>query len=108
MPVNHALSKKKRKKIKEILHFGNSQKANEPSYPAPFGVGRPGWHIECSAMIGKHLASSGDFQIDIHAGGADLLFPHHEMKRHKPDVKAIKNLPNTGCTMVLLPLVVRK
>ncbi|MDR1977082.1 MAG: cysteine--tRNA ligase [Campylobacteraceae bacterium] len=54
-------------------------KKGEVSYPAPFGEGRPGWHIECSAMIKEHLANKDeDFQIDIHAGGADLLFPHHE------------------------------
>lgn len=54
-------------------------KAAEPSYPAPFGLGRPGWHIECSAMIEKHIAyKNAPYQIDIHAGGADLLFPHHE------------------------------
>jgi len=53
-------------------------KEAEPSYKASFGDGRPGWHIECSAMIEKHMAYEGDFQIDIHAGGADLLFPHHE------------------------------
>jgi len=50
-----------------------------PNYPSPFGLGRPGWHIECSAMIDAHLAHHDkDFQIDIHAGGVDLLFPHHE------------------------------
>ena len=54
-------------------------KSNDVSFEAPFGLGRPGWHIECSAMIEKHLAyKDGDFQIDIHGGGADLLFPHHE------------------------------
>ncbi len=53
-------------------------KENEPSYKAPFGEGRPGWHIECSAMIKKHIAQNGEFQIDIHGGGADLFFPHHE------------------------------
>ncbi|BAF70210.1 cysteine--tRNA ligase [Nitratiruptor sp. SB155-2] len=48
-------------------------------FDSPFGKGRPGWHIECSAMIDKHLAyHDTPFQIDIHAGGADLLFPHHE------------------------------
>lgn len=48
-------------------------------YPAPFGEGRPGWHIECSAMIAKHLnKQNGEYHIDIHCGGADLLFPHHE------------------------------
>ncbi len=53
-------------------------KEGEPSYPSPWGDGRPGWHIECSAMIKKHLASDGEYQIDIHGGGADLIFPHHE------------------------------
>jgi len=54
-------------------------KDDEISYPAPFGEGRPGWHIECSCMIKEHLAyKDKEFQIDIHGGGADLLFPHHE------------------------------
>jgi len=47
-------------------------------FDSPFGKGRPGWHIECSAMIKKHIAYDDEFQIDIHAGGADLFFPHHE------------------------------
>ena len=45
-----------------------------PGWDSPWGRGRPGWHIECSAMAGKHLGET----IDIHAGGNDLLFPHHE------------------------------
>lgn len=54
-------------------------KNDELSFPSPFGAGRPGWHIECSAMIKKHLGYKDEkYQIDIHAGGADLLFPHHE------------------------------
>lgn len=49
------------------------------SFASPFGQGRPGWHLECSAMIEQHLAMSGcEYAIDIHGGGADLLFPHHE------------------------------
>ena len=48
--------------------------AELPGWPSPWGRGRPGWHIECSAMIRKHLGRS----IDIHGGGADLAFPHHE------------------------------
>ncbi|HIP02549.1 MAG TPA: cysteine--tRNA ligase [Campylobacterales bacterium] len=49
------------------------------TFASPFGAGRPGWHLECSAMIEKHLAySDTPFAIDIHGGGADLLFPHHE------------------------------
>jgi cysteinyl-tRNA synthetase len=51
-----------------------SSKPNEPSWPSPWGPGRPGWHIECSAMSMKHL----DKTFDIHGGGMDLIFPHHE------------------------------
>jgi cysteinyl-tRNA synthetase len=52
---------------------------NSVSYDSPFGKGRPGWHLECSAMIEKHLARENTpYAIDIHGGGADLLFPHHE------------------------------
>ena len=49
-------------------------KPDEPSWESPWGKGRPGWHIECSAMAKKHLGTT----IDIHAGGHDLKFPHHE------------------------------
>jgi cysteinyl-tRNA synthetase len=48
--------------------------ADEPSWPSPWGAGRPGWHIECSAMSTAYLGS----RFEIHAGGADLIFPHHE------------------------------
>ncbi len=51
-----------------------SAKPGEPSWPSPWGPGRPGWHIECSAMSQKYLGA--DF--DIHGGGMDLIFPHHE------------------------------
>lgn len=66
-----------KKDEKDFVVWKKSKK-NEPSFNSSFGKGRPGWHIECSAMIKKHLANDGEFQIDIHAGGADLLFPHHE------------------------------
>ncbi len=49
-------------------------KKGEPSWPSPWGEGRPGWHIECSAMIEANLG----LPIDIHGGGIDLVFPHHE------------------------------
>lgn len=51
-----------------------SAKPGEPSWQSPWGPGRPGWHIECSAMCVHHLGE----QIDIHGGGNDLIFPHHE------------------------------
>ncbi|MDD3428717.1 MAG: cysteine--tRNA ligase [Oscillospiraceae bacterium] len=49
-------------------------KAGEPAWESPYGPGRPGWHIECSAMARKHLGKT----IDLHCGGQDLIFPHHE------------------------------
>ncbi|WP_024954647.1 cysteine--tRNA ligase [Sulfurospirillum arcachonense] len=67
-------------------------KQGEPTYPAPFGDGRPGWHIECSCMIEKHMSYDGDFQIDIHAGGADLLFPHHENEASQTRCKSGQEL----------------
>lgn len=51
-----------------------ASKEGEPSWDSPWGPGRPGWHIECSAMSQKHLGDT----FDIHGGGADLAFPHHE------------------------------
>ncbi len=51
-----------------------SSKPGEPAWESPWGMGRPGWHIECSAMSMHHLGE----QIDIHGGGNDLIFPHHE------------------------------
>ena len=48
--------------------------ASQPGWDSPWGRGRPGWHVECTAMIGQHLGHT----IDIHGGGQDLIFPHHE------------------------------
>jgi cysteinyl-tRNA synthetase len=66
--------KESKRDQKDFALWKFSKEPNEPSYPAPFGQGRPGWHIECSAMstccLGNHF--------DIHGGGSDLMFPHHE------------------------------
>src|ERR671916_2099207 len=51
-----------------------ASKPGEPSWESPWGVGRPGWHIECSAMVQKHLPEGAD----VHGGGTDIRFPHHE------------------------------
>ena len=51
-----------------------AKKEGEPAWVSPWGEGRPGWHIECSAMVNKYLGET----IDIHSGGQDLIFPHHE------------------------------
>ncbi len=62
------------KKNSEDFALWKISKENEPSWPSPWGSGRPGWHIECSAMINKIFMGG----IDIHCGGNDLIFPHHE------------------------------
>ncbi|MDP3804874.1 MAG: cysteine--tRNA ligase, partial [Candidatus Omnitrophota bacterium] len=64
------------KKKKDPLDFAlwKSAKEDEPSWPSPWGNGRPGWHVECSVMSSDIL---GD-EFDIHGGGIDLIFPHHE------------------------------
>src|SRR5699024_6431935 len=63
-------------KKEESVDFAlwKSAKEDEISWDSPWGAGRPGWHIECSAMAKKYLGTT----IDIHAGGQDLQFPHHE------------------------------
>ena len=62
------------KKNPEDFVLWKPSKINEPHWGSPWGNGRPGWHIECSAMISELLGET----IDIHAGGIDLIFPHHE------------------------------
>ena len=62
------------KKNPEDFVLWKPSKENEPYWESPWGNGRPGWHIECSAMIAELLGPT----IDIHAGGLDLIFPHHE------------------------------
>ena len=61
---------------KDAMDFAlwKAQKEGEPEWESPWGMGRPGWHIECSAMANKYLGET----IDIHSGGQDLVFPHHE------------------------------
>jgi cysteinyl-tRNA synthetase len=63
-----------RKKDPMDFALWKKSKEGEPSWGSPWGPGRPGWHIECTAMSIKHLGES----FDIHGGGADLIFPHHE------------------------------
>ena len=63
-----------RKKSPLDFALWKRSKENEPAWDSPWGMGRPGWHIECSAMSMKYLGES----FDIHGGGEDLIFPHHE------------------------------
>ncbi len=66
-------------------------KPGEPSYPAPFGPGRPGWHIECSAMSLHYLGPT----LDLHGGGMDLLFPHHENERAQSEAATGRTFART-------------
>lgn len=75
-PMDFALWKKK--------------KEGEIAWKSPWGEGRPGWHIECTAMINKHLGET----IDIHAGGKDLVFPHHENEVAQSEAYTGKTLSN--------------
>ena len=63
-----------KKKNPHDFALWKAKKNDEPSWPSPWGDGRPGWHIECSTMSQKYLGDT----IDIHGGGRDLIFPHHE------------------------------
>jgi cysteinyl-tRNA synthetase len=63
-----------RKRDPRDFALWKSAKPGEPSWPSPWGAGRPGWHIECSAMAMQYLGES----FDLHGGGEDLIFPHHE------------------------------
>jgi cysteinyl-tRNA synthetase len=63
-----------RKRDSRDFALWKSVKAGEPSWPTPWGAGRPGWHLECSAMAEYYLGE----RFDIHGGGLDLVFPHHE------------------------------
>ena len=71
-----------------------SQREGEPGWPSSFGVGRPGWHIECTAIAIEYLHPDldEDSLIDIQGGGSDLIFPHHEMCRSQAKILTGKEL----------------
>ncbi|CAB4657617.1 MAG: cysteine--1-D-myo-inosityl 2-amino-2-deoxy-alpha-D-glucopyranoside ligase [Actinobacteria bacterium] len=71
-----------------------SQREGEPGWPSSFGVGRPGWHIECTAIAIEYLKPDRDEEtlIDIQGGGSDLIFPHHEMCRSQAKILTGKEL----------------
>jgi L-cysteine:1D-myo-inositol 2-amino-2-deoxy-alpha-D-glucopyranoside ligase len=74
-----------------------AQRPNEPGWDSPFGIGRPGWHIECTAIAIKYLQpdSNQPSLIDIQGGGSDLIFPHHEMCAAQAQVLSGKPLAST-------------
>ncbi len=72
--TEHRVEQDDEKRNPQDFALWKTAKPGEPAWDSPWGPGRPGWHIECSAMSGKYC----DFELDIHGGGADLSFPHHE------------------------------
>ena len=81
-------------KKKDPLDFAlwKAAKIGEPFWNSPWGPGRPGWHIECSAMSMRYLGPT----FDIHGGGADLTFPHHENEIAQSEALPGSLLRNTG------------
>jgi len=69
-------------------------KAGRAFWESPWGKGRPGWHIECSAMAKKYLGDT----FDIHGGGIDLIFPHHENEIAQSESGNGKPFVDFGCT----------
>ena len=84
------VGKKEGKKNDEDFVLWKFSKQNEPSWKSPWGDGRPGWHIECSAMSEKALG----LPFDIHGGGQDLIFPHHEDEIAQSEPSSGKKLAN--------------
>ncbi|MEK7286470.1 MAG: cysteine--tRNA ligase [Nitrospirota bacterium] len=80
-----------RKKNPFDFALWKATKAGEPFWESPWGKGRPGWHIECSAMAMKHLGQT----IDLHGGGIDLIFPHHENEIAQSE--SVTGEPFVGC-----------
>jgi len=72
--ISQASNYEENKEFPMDFALWKASKSGEPSWESPWGKGRPGWHMECSAMVLKYLGES----IDIHGGGQDLIFPHHE------------------------------
>ncbi len=87
---------------KDPLDFAlwKGAKPGEPAWESPWGPGRPGWHIECSAMAMKHLGET----IDIHGGGQDLIFPHHENEIAQSEACTGKPFANFWCENGLVNL----
>jgi cysteinyl-tRNA synthetase len=88
--VNIEDTEYQKKKYPFDFALWKAAKSGEPAWESPWGKGRPGWHIECSAMVRDRLGDT----IDIHAGGADLIFPHHENEIAQSEAVTGKPLAN--------------
>jgi cysteinyl-tRNA synthetase len=79
-------------------------KPGEPAWESPYGMGRPGWHIECSAMSRTHLGKT----IDLHCGGQDLIFPTTRTRSPRASAPTAVRSPATGCTTALSMWTIRR
>jgi len=82
--VSGSLSSKSGRRSASDFALWKASKPGEPSWPSPWGAGRPGWHIECSVMASAILGNN----MDIHSGGIDLAFPHHDNEMAQSEVIA--------------------
>jgi cysteinyl-tRNA synthetase len=78
-----SLATKRGRRSASDFALWKASKAGEPSWPSPWGSGRPGWHIECSVMASAVLGEN----MDIHSGGIDLAFPHHDNEMAQSEVR---------------------
>lgn len=81
-----ALSTSSEKRSAADFALWKRSKLGEPSWPSPWGAGRPGWHIECSVMASAILGDG----MDIHSGGIDLAFPHHDNEIAQSEVSTVR------------------
>lgn len=83
VPLSGVTSRAVGQRSKGDFALWKASKPGEPSWPSPWGPGRPGWHIECSVMASAVLGDS----MDIHSGGIDLAFPHHDNELAQSEVR---------------------
>jgi len=94
--VAGSLTKKKGARAPSDFALWKASREGEPSWPSPWGAGRPGWHIECSVMASAILGNN----MDIHSGGIDLAFPHHDNEMAQSEVmKPIHPFQNIVLTL---------
>lgn len=99
--LEDSLGKKKQNPFDFALW--KAAKPGEPAWDLPWGVGRPGWHIECSAMVKALLGDT----IDIHGGGGDLVFPHHENEIAQSEVITLNPLARYWMHICITPERIR-
>ena len=103
-PPGHAAGFSAEKRGACDFALWKKSKEGEPEWESPWGMGRPGWHIECSAMSSSSLKEFASGTIDIHSGGWDLRFPHHENEIAQSEAYVTDGVPVTRvCRSAIVP-----